>query len=289
MMRNAHGRARGRMHRLPARLGGVLLALQGGCAGHAPEAPRIADGWTGGGEARPLAAHVFLASHNSYSGGARRSLPDQLDAGVRFLELDVHPDQGRWLLGHDDPGDEVALGDGNPGTLALSDWIDVIATWSTAHPEAAPITVGIDVRHEIGREAGRRFDDLETILERRLGSRLLRPSERDGKTWPSLGALRGRVIVLLLGNRETRGRYATRPSRLMFVDRVPGRADVVDDGVRSVESGRTGLLGDRKGITRIWKFGRHAFDYRHRITFPATDRPFHPRYLEYVKRQGAVR
>lgn len=48
------------------------------------------------GDDLPFASATFRATHNSYSGnlgGTRGSIVSQLDAGVRFLELDIH-DEG---------------------------------------------------------------------------------------------------------------------------------------------------------------------------------------------------
>ena len=55
----------------------------------------------------------FRTTHNSYSGGARGSLPQQLDRGIRCLELDFHDngyqEVGDYRVGHLKPGSEVSL------------------------------------------------------------------------------------------------------------------------------------------------------------------------------------
>jgi len=48
----------------------------------------------------PLNHAILMATHNSYAGGPRRSVRDQLDAGVRCLELDVTHDSRRLAVGH---------------------------------------------------------------------------------------------------------------------------------------------------------------------------------------------
>jgi hypothetical protein len=76
-------------------------------------------------------ATSFRATHNSYSGGLRRSIVDQLRGGVRCFELDVHAkgfDIFRdFRVGYLKPGSEVSLGDGNPESIMLSDWLATIA------------------------------------------------------------------------------------------------------------------------------------------------------------------
>ena len=94
----------------------------------------------------------FWTTHNSYSGGPRRSIVEQLDAKVRWIEFDVHDTDfvavGDYRLGHLRPGMEVALGNGNPKTLLLRDWLDVIAEWSARTPPPRP-------RHSRPRPQGR--------------------------------------------------------------------------------------------------------------------------------------
>src|SRR5688572_26079895 len=104
------------------------------------------------GDELPVASAVFRATHNSYSGnldGARGSITDQLDHGVRLLELDIH-DNGFLLshdygVGHDEPGDEVDHAD-NVVSNNLRGWLLMINAWSAAHPDHAPIMVMLDLK-----------------------------------------------------------------------------------------------------------------------------------------------
>ncbi|MCK2213761.1 hypothetical protein MF672_008165 [Actinomadura sp. ATCC 31491] len=163
----------------------------------------------------PLPSAIFLATHNSYSGdldGARGSIAQQLDQGVRFIELDIH-DNGYatahdYSLGHDAPGDAVDH-DGNPASNLLRDWLAVIDAWSAQHPAAAPITVALDVKDDLTDNTSYAAGNLAALnqeLAAAFGDRLLRADEYPADP-PSLDALRGRVLALISGNGRTRTLY----------------------------------------------------------------------------------
>lgn len=157
---------------------------------------------------------TFRASHNSYSGdirGARGAVRAQLDAGVRFVELDLHPPAapgGDFRLGHRAPGDEVAAGGGNPASTALRDWLAVVAAWARGRAAAAAVvTVGLDFKVAAGP-----LQALNDALREELGELLVTPREfralaaghEDG---PTLDALKGRVMVVLSGHEKSRTEY----------------------------------------------------------------------------------
>lgn len=155
----------------------------------------------------------FKATHNSYSGnidGYRGSILQQLDAGVRLLEIDLHRDTGAasgdYLLGHDDPGDQVWLESTNPRTLALSAWLRLIAQWMDGHPQAAPLVLLLDCKDNFSRPESLtrgNFAALNELLLRILGSRLLLPAALPNP-WPDVDAVRGRVLAVISGD-TTRG------------------------------------------------------------------------------------
>src|SRR5205814_1395811 len=97
----------------------------------------------------------FAATHNSYEGGTRGSIVQQLDRGVRFVEFDIHVDDfasiGDYRIGHESPGDRVMRGGGtgNPDDLRLRAWLRVVREWSDAHPHHAPITLTLDVKNDL--------------------------------------------------------------------------------------------------------------------------------------------
>lgn len=161
---------------------------------------------------------TFKATHNSYSGPLpnfdRGSIPQQLDAGVRFIEFDVncvdYLQVRDYQVGHEKPGLEVHHADGNPSTLVMEDWLGVIATWSDAHPDHVPITVGLDLKNNLAK--------IETMLEgnlaalnrhvrNALGDKLFTPIELGDGDWPSVNELRGRIIVVMSGDTKSRVAY----------------------------------------------------------------------------------
>ena len=156
---------------------------------------------------------VFGATHNSYAGGARGSLRAQLDAGIRFVELDVHDngytDFADFRVGHLFPGNNVQTGGDNPPSDALADWLEVIAAWSGEHPDHAPITLGLDLKDNLtdNRDFGQgNLAALNARLVEAFGTTLL-PAEAIGDVWPRVDAIRGRVIAVLSGHEGTRVAY----------------------------------------------------------------------------------
>ncbi|WP_305788714.1 hypothetical protein [Symbioplanes lichenis] len=169
-------------------------------------APQPAHAATG--DDLPFAAAVFKATHNSYSGGARGSITQQLDSGVRFVELDVwsgeHATIGDFRVGHGSPGDQVDHSGGNPAGNNLRDWLSTVSSWSAAHPGAAPITVLVDMKDDLTARASYREGNLGALNEEIrdvFGSRLATGS------LGTVGSLRGRVVTVLSGNATGRSGY----------------------------------------------------------------------------------
>ena len=153
----------------------------------------------------------FRTTHNSYSGGARGSIPHQLSAGVRGLELDIHDNGydtlGDFRLGHLKPGSEVALGHGNPDTARLRDWLGAIARWSDNNATHAPITLVLDLKGDL-TDAGGDLADLNAALAESLGTRLFTRDDYDlSGRWPDVDDLRGRVLCVLSGHGGSRAAY----------------------------------------------------------------------------------
>jgi hypothetical protein len=159
---------------------------------------------------------IFLATHNSYSGDERNSLIDQLNLGVRLFELDIHDNLfgtfNDFRVGHDSPGDEVLFGNGNPNTDLLNEWLNVIKEWSDSHSSHSPITIVLDIKDNL--TDNRSFDEgnlgrLNAALTDTFQSDLFRADEMGarGSEWPSIGALRGKVITVLSGREQDRRAY----------------------------------------------------------------------------------
>ena len=153
--------------------------------------------------------HVyFSATHNSYEGGERRSVREQLEAGVRAIEYDVHDndfDREGYRLGHLRHGEAVERGQGNPNTNDLDAWLDVIDQWSSDHPDHAPLLLTIDLKDNL--MDNRSYDDgnlahLNTVLINHL-SRIWRPE--DGAD--NVESARDHVLCILSGDGGTRRGY----------------------------------------------------------------------------------
>jgi hypothetical protein len=164
----------------------------------------------------PFASAVFRATHNSYSGnisGARGSIPQQLDAGVRFVELDIwsgsYASTGDYQIGHGSAGDQVDHTGGNPAGNQLRAWLTTVDTWSATHPAAAPITVMLDLKDDLTTRtsyAAGNFAALNQEIGDVFGPRLDRGLDAHGPLG-SIGSLRGRVLVLLSGSAAARTGY----------------------------------------------------------------------------------
>jgi hypothetical protein len=189
----------------------------------------------------PLDSLRLLATHNSYRRRAdplrlfymglvepdwpprlAYSHPDfrsQLDAGIRSLELDLRPRGEGFVLAHvplvDDRSDEPEL------SLALRE----ISIWSARDPGHVPLVLLLELKEDyafldpaLRPWDAAALDRLDATLRAGLGPRLLAPDEVRGpypslaealaaRGWPSLGASRGRVIVVLHEDPEYRSLY----------------------------------------------------------------------------------
>ncbi len=167
----------------------------------------------------------FIGSHNSYKKAmpaeaaaalrqanpeAARSLEyahiplaEQLDRGLRKLELDVfnHPDH--FVVGH------VQVIDMNSHCSPLAACLGEILVWSRAHPRHVPLWISFNAKDQplpglpdplpFDADALRRLD---RVVENVLGTRLIRPADTAGRNWPSLAEARGKFLLIL----DERGR-----------------------------------------------------------------------------------
>ncbi|KUL31960.1 PI-PLC domain-containing protein [Actinoplanes awajinensis] len=168
------------------------------------------------GDDLPFAGAVFRATHNSYSGdiaGARGSITEQLDAGVRFLEYDVwsgdHASAGDYRIGHSKAGDQVDHTGGNPAGDQLRAWLTVVNDWSAGHPAAAPITVLLDLKDDLTARTSYQNGNLAALNDEIgdvFGGRLVRGLDTPAGLGP-IGSLRGRVVTVLSGSATARAGY----------------------------------------------------------------------------------
>jgi len=160
-------------------------------------------------DTRPYNEAPYAASHNSYGS----SIVEQLDLGVRMLELDVHTDnfaERGFSIGHDSPADETLLGEGNPETERLDDWLTMIADWSDAHPGAAPITIKIDMKDRPATHGEASLSDLNAVLGQTIGrDRMYTPEDHADRErqWPTVAELSGQVVLVLTGDDDAQLDY----------------------------------------------------------------------------------
>jgi len=165
------------------------------------------------------ASQVYMATHNSYSGNhgtdEKGPILQQLNAGVRFIELDIRDDEygqvGDYLLGHGSVGDEVYHDGINPNTDRLGDWLAQIATWSAASENAshAGLVVMFDVKTDLTDNpsfADGNLSALDAEVANAFGPQLY-PSDGVTTAFPSVTTLTGKVMVLLSGDKTTRLEY----------------------------------------------------------------------------------
>lgn len=183
---------------------------------------------------------VFAATHNSYGGkpsGDLGSISRQLDRGVRFVELDVHDNEFTrfgYRIGHESPGDGVANGGGNPATDRLPDWLQTIVSWSGNHGGHVPIAVLLDVKDPLTDNRSFAAGNLGRLNAEIVEHvpRLFTAEELAAAPWPSVDALRDRVIVVLSGDARNRRAYVRDPGRnpAVAVDSAGRIVEVHDSG-----------------------------------------------------------
>jgi hypothetical protein len=191
-----------------------------------------------------------LATHNSYhieqdapiqssptTQYTHAPLDQQLDLGVRGFEIDVvNAPDGSFPVVH------TPVVDATSNCTPLAQCLQVIRTWSDAHPGHVPIFVLIEPKNDdvdfVIDPTLRRFDaagldQLDKTVRSSLGRRLITPDSVRGSAktlraavlgrrgWPPLSKTRGKTLVALNTEGAIRGTFLQgRPSlerRAMFV------------------------------------------------------------------------
>jgi hypothetical protein len=163
-------------------------------------------------ELQSVATMIFKATHNSYTGHEKGSIIEQLDEGVRSLELDFHDNDylslQSYQIGHSQAGSEVELGGGNPNRYHLQDWLGVIYEWSLEHPNHSLITVVLDIKDNLTDNHSYQEGNLAAIndlISNQFSSHLLQ--SHDWNMDLTVAETRGKIQVILSGDRETRKMY----------------------------------------------------------------------------------
>ena len=174
----------------------------------------------------------FVGSHNSYKQAMPESfikqllqlnpkimesleyehgpLAEQLDLGIRKLELDVFyvADEAHFLVGH------VQQIDMNSNCATLRICLTQVSDWSKKNPSHAPIWISFNAKDEyiLGLPAPEPFTPeafalMDTIIEEALGTQLVRPIEVAGLNWPLLSEAKGKFIIILDQDGSKRDMY----------------------------------------------------------------------------------
>jgi hypothetical protein len=152
------------------------------------------------------------ASHNSYSGGDRGTLIDQLNANVRCIEFDFHDNDFEiikdYRIGHLKPGAEVDHTPPNPPDDKLDSWLAVVNAWSIANPGHEPITIVLDAKDDLTDNDVADLEELNRRLEAMFGARLFtRADFEQHGSWPDVDDMRDKVLCVLSGNGGSRAAY----------------------------------------------------------------------------------
>jgi len=152
----------------------------------------------------------FKSTHNSYSGEERGTILEQLESGVRGIEFDVHDNDfqnwGDYLIGHSSHGSEVDHHGSNPDTILLKDWLAVVNEWSLENPQHAPITITLDLKDNLTDNHSHTmggFSAFNQLLLDIFSDRLVPVSS----SLPSVADLRGKVMIVISGDEESRKHY----------------------------------------------------------------------------------
>jgi hypothetical protein len=164
----------------------------------------------------------FVGSHNSY----KRAMPngfvkqlmkvnpkvmesleyehiplaEQLDLGIRKLELDVFyvAREDSFLVGH------VQQIDMNSSCTTLRICLNQIIAWSQKNPSHAPIWISFNAKDDyiFGLTSPETFSPtafnlMDSIIEEMLGEKLIRPRDIVDLQWPLLEEARGKFILIL--------------------------------------------------------------------------------------------
>ncbi len=164
----------------------------------------------------------FVGSHNSYKQAMPNSfvkqlmkvnpkllesldyehipLGDQLDLGIRKLELDIfyRAEDKRFLVGH------VQQIDMSSNCESLRICLSQIISWSEDNPTHSPIWISFNAKDNyiLGLPTPEVFTPeafllMDSIFEEMFGGKLIRPRDIVDLQWPFLSEARGKFILIL--------------------------------------------------------------------------------------------
>ncbi|MFX1374408.1 MAG: hypothetical protein ACFFA0_01215 [Promethearchaeota archaeon] len=156
----------------------------------------------------PYHQAFFKTSHNSYV----HSIREQLNAGVRGLEYDIHDNNiqklGDFEVYHLENHIDSFLGEGgNPDNLLFSNWLKVLNDWSIEQDnQHAPITLFIELKDCIidsNNEPEEKFGikKFNQIILNSVDSKSLytyKNFRENNYNWPTVHELRGKILFVLV-------------------------------------------------------------------------------------------
>ncbi|WDZ86913.1 phosphatidylinositol-specific phospholipase C domain-containing protein [Micromonospora cathayae] len=167
-----------------------------------------------------VSATTTVGTHNAYEKETYPYLARALDARPGMIELDVWPDiiTNQWRVSHSNPlgnnnncvaatsADQLYTGTRNRN---LEHCLDNIRLWLTAHPDAGPLHLKLELKTGFSARTGQGPTQLDAVLAARLGNRVFRPADLRGghasldaaaraDAWPTRAQLAGKVIVHLI-------------------------------------------------------------------------------------------
>jgi hypothetical protein len=187
-----------------------------------------------------------------------RPLPQQFDLGVRQIELDVYADPEGGKFAHSPTLEELGIPAPDqaimrvPGFKVMHEaYIDThstcltfvlclraVKTWSDAHPGHVPIMIDVEMKDPV--VTSQTFDALDAEVRSVLSpAELITPDDVRGddpslghavrtRGWPTLGAARGRIMLMLDNESDAAMELAGHPSlrgRILFAPSKPGDDD----------------------------------------------------------------
>lgn len=181
---------------------------------------------------------MALGTHNSYHqqpssttvdewNYSHPPLPEQFDAGVRQIELDIqrNPETNAYQVLH------VPVLDPETSCFLLADCLQDIADWSSAHPWHFPIHVLLEPKSDIAswgfENDADAWNDIDALISSIVGDMVYTPHDQRGNYasiresvlsdgWPTLDRIRGKVIFVLLDTGEARETYLSNHTALDF-------------------------------------------------------------------------
>jgi len=170
----------------------------------------------GGDETLTFLKTHYRVSHNSYSGnqdgGFRGGIIQQLDAGLRFVELDIHLQSGSppfFKLGHSHPEQYVEINNyGNPDDYDAKAWISVVKDWAQKYQPTEPVLLAFDWKTDFNENNEEDTEAIKTLHGYFTDESIyLFPKDFDAENTP-VSQYAGRIMVVLSGNENARKYYS---------------------------------------------------------------------------------